>query len=186
MAPDTLMSLSVNTAVCPPLRNKKEVGSAQMAEVRPTRGLGVPGGRQSPGRADAWRQPRRRETGPEQQLGAWRSPEKPTSKGEVTASWALPRRPPLRPQGAPAGPHPKAESRHARAGGPDPPTSHLPSPQRLTSPAPRPWRPPTSPRPSGSAAPRWSRGHARPHRAETPATRDAEFTSEGGRAGQAG
>lgn len=156
-----------------------------MAEVRPTRGQGVPGGRQSAGRADAWGQPRRREAGPEEQLGAWRSPEKPTSK--VTASWAIPRRPPLRPQCAPPGPHPKAESQHARAGGPDPPTSHLPSRQRLTCPAPRPWRPPTSPRPSSSAAPRWSRGHARPQRgAETPATRDAEFTSGDGCAGQAG
>lgn len=182
MMPDTLMSLSVNAAVCPTTEEQERGGQ------RPD-GRGPP----HPRTGSPWREA---VTRPSRCMGA--APEEGGgSRGaagrlalarevEVTASWALPRRPPPGPQGAPLEPQPKAESRHARAGGPDPPTSHLPSRQRRTCPDPRPWRPPTSPRPSGSAAPRWSRGHARPQLAETPATRDAKFTSGGDRAGQAG
>lgn len=140
MTPDTLMSLSVNAAVCPITEERERGGQRPDGRGPRHPRTGRPWReRQSPGRADAWGQPQRREAGPEEQLGAWRSPE----KGEVTASPG-----PSRagcPQGpsAPPGPQPKAESRHARAGGPDPPTSHLPSRQRRTYPDPRPWRPPT-------------------------------------------
>lgn len=123
MTPDTLMSLSVNAAVCPITEEReKEVGSAQDGRgPRHLRTGASLGGGSHQAEQMHGGSPRVREAGPEEQLGAWRArPRRGSNSILGPPAPDAPRAPVRSPR-----PQPKAESRHARAGGPDP--THLSS-----------------------------------------------------------
>lgn len=176
MTPDTLMSLSVNAAVCPITEEREKRAAPRWQRSAP------PAGGRASRREAVTRPSRCMGAAPEEGGGSWRSSWAlgVASRREVQHPGPSCRMPPG-PQCAPPGPQPKAESRrHARAGAlTHPPLiCHHDSVEHVLIPGHGGHRPASS---VGLRRPRWSRGHARPQLTETPATRDAKFTSGGDR-----